>query len=145
INTRIVRSVTEQAIKHSPNAFIIVLTNPLDAMTYVAQQASGLPKQRVMGQSGILDTTRFRHFIATELGVSARDVFSFVLGGHGDSMVPLVRYTYVGGVPVQQLLPQETLDRLVERARKGGGEIVQLLKTGSAFYAPSRAIAEMAE
>src|SRR5690606_26135970 len=141
----IVKTVTEQALKHSPDAYIVVLTNPLDAMTYVAHKVSGLPKHRVMGQSGILDTARFRYFIAKELGVSVRDVHSFVLGGHGDTMVPLVRYTYVGGVPVEKLLPADTLERLVDRARNGGGEIVQLLRTGSAYYAPARALAEMVE
>lgn len=145
INANIVRTVTEETLKHSPDAYVIVLTNPLDAMTYVAYKTSGLPKNRVMGQSGILDTTRFRYFIATELGVSVRDVQSFVLGGHGDTMVPLVRYTTVGGVPVSKLIPADRLEQLVDRARHGGGEIVSLLKTGSAFYAPARALAEMVE
>ncbi|HEX6990020.1 MAG TPA: malate dehydrogenase [Bacillota bacterium] len=145
INANIVKTVTQQALKHSPGAYLVVLTNPLDAMTYVAQKVSGLPKHRVMGQSGILDTARFRYFLARELGVSVRDVQSFVLGGHGDTMVPLVRYTYVGGVPVEKLIPADRLEQLVDRARKGGGEIVQLLRTGSAYYAPARALAEMVE
>lgn len=145
VNANIVRTVTEETLKYSPDAFVLVLTNPLDAMTYVAHKVSGLPKNKVMGQSGILDTTRFRYFIATELGVSVRDVQSFVLGGHGDTMVPLVRYTTVGGVPVEKLIPADRLQQLVDRARNGGGEIVSLLKTGSAFYAPARALAEMVE
>ena len=144
VNAGIVRSVTEQAIRYSPNAIIIVLTNPLDVMTYVALQTSGLPRHRVIGQSGVLDSTRFRAFIAMELGVSVADVHALVLGGHGDSMVPLVRYAHVGGVPLTKLLPRETIDRLVERTRHGGAEIVNLLKT-SAFYAPGAAIAQMVE
>lgn len=145
INANIVRTVTQEALKHSPDAYVIVLTNPLDAMTHVAMQAGGLPKHRVMGQSGVLDTIRFRYFIAKELNVSVKDVQSFVLGGHGDTMVPLVRYTYVGGVPVEKLIPAERLEQIVDRARNGGGEIVKLLKTGSAFTAPARAITEMVD
>lgn len=145
INFKIVKDVTEKIAAHSPDAFIIVLTNPVDVMTYVALKASGFPKHRVMGQSGVLDTTRFRTFIAMELGVSFEDVSALVLGGHGDSMVPLVRYSYAGGIPIEKMLPAATIDRLVERTRKGGGEIVNLLKMGSAFYAPAAAITQMAE
>lgn len=145
INTRIVGEAAKNVATYAPNAFIIVLTNPLDVMSYVALKASGFPKNRVMGQSGVLDTTRFRHFIASELNVSVEDVTALVLGGHGDSMVPLVRYTYAGGIPVETLLPADTLQRLVDRARTGGAEIVNLLKTGSAFYAPSAAVTQMIE
>lgn len=143
-NAGIVKSVTEQVVKHSPNAFIIVLTNPVDSMTYVAYRVSGFPKNRVFGQSGVLDTARYRTFLAHELGVSVSDVTAFVLGGHGDDMVPLVRYTYAGGIPVEKLLPKETIDRIVERTRKGGGEIVNLMGT-SAGYAPGASLVEMAE
>lgn len=145
INYKIVRDVTEKTVAQSPDAFIIVLTNPVDVMTYVAYETSGFPKNRVMGQSGVLDTTRFRTFIAKELGVSFEDVSALVLGGHGDSMVPLVRYSYAGCIPIEKLLPQDAIDRMVERTRKGGGEIVNLLKTGSAFYAPAAAVVQMAE
>lgn len=145
INAKIVGDAAGNVAKYAPDAFIIVLTNPLDVMTYVAHKASGFPTHRVMGQSGVLDTTRFRHFIAEELNVSVEDVTSLVLGGHGDSMVPLVRYTYAGGIPVETLMPADRLQALVDRARTGGAEIVNLLKTGSAFYAPSSAVTQMIE
>lgn len=145
VNAGIVRAVTEQAVRHSPDAFIVVLTNPLDVMAYVAYKVSGFPRSRVIGQSGVLDSTRFRAFIAMELGVSVEDVHALVLGGHGDSMVPLVRCAHVGGIPLSELLPPETIARLVERTRHGGAEIVNLLKTGSAFYAPGAAVAQMVE
>ncbi|ADU51381.1 malate dehydrogenase (NAD) [Thermaerobacter marianensis DSM 12885] len=145
INTGIVREITAQVARYSPDAYLIVLTNPLDVMCYVAYKVSGFPKHRVMGQSGILDSARFRTFIARELNVSFEDVHALVLGGHGDSMVPLPRYTHVGGIPVTQLLPKEKIDELVRRTRDGGAEIVRLLKTGSAFFAPGAAMAEMVE
>ena len=144
-NTNIVKAVTEQIVKNSPEAFLIIVSNPLDAMVYVAHQVSGFPTNRVMGMAGVLDSARFRTFIALELGVSVKDIQAFVLGGHGDSMVPLPRYTTVSGIPIPDLMPQERIDALVERTRKGGGEIVSLLKTGSAFYAPSAAAVQMAE
>jgi len=145
INSGIVADVTQNIASHSPEAYVIVLTNPLDVMTYVALKTSGFPPNRVMGQSGILDTTRFRTFIALELGVSVKDVQALVLGGHGDSMVPLTRYASVGGIPVEKLIAPERLQAIVDRTRKGGGEIVSLLKTGSAFYAPASAVTEMIE
>ena len=144
-NTEIVKSVTEQAVKHSPNCIIIVFANPLDAMCYVALKASGFPRERVFGQSGMLDTARFRAFLAMELKVSVKDVQAYVLGGHGDDMVPLVRYTTVGGIPISELLPPERIEAIVQRTRKGGGEIVSLLKTGSAYYAPAAGTMEMVE
>jgi len=144
-NTKIVKAVTEQVADHSPNAFLIIVSNPLDAMVYVAHKVSGFPTNRVMGMAGVLDSARFRTFIAMELGVSVKDIQAFVLGGHGDSMVPLPRYTTVSGIPIPDLMPRERIDALVERTRKGGGEIVSLLKTGSAFYAPSAAAVQMAE
>lgn len=145
INQRVMQSVTEEIVKYSPNATILVLTNPVDAMTYTVYKASGLPKNRVIGQSGILDTARFRTFVAEALNVSVKDVSGFVLGGHGDTMVPLVRYSYAGGVPLELLLDQEKLDAIVQRTRVGGGEIVNLLGNGSAYYAPGAAMVEMAE
>jgi len=144
-NFNIIRSVVEQVVQYSPNAFMIVVSNPVDVMTYAAYRISGWPKERVMGMAGVLDSTRFRTFIAQELGISVKDVSAFVLGGHGDAMVPLVRYSYAGGIPIEKLLPRETIDRIVERTRKGGGEIVNLLKTGSAFYAPAASTADMVE
>lgn len=144
-NTNIVKAVTEQVANHSPNAFLIIVSNPLDAMVYVAHKVSGFPTNRVMGMAGVLDSARFRTFIAMELGVSVKDIQAFVLGGHGDSMVPLPRYTTVSGIPIPDLMPRERIEALVERTRKGGGEIVSLLKTGSAFYAPSAAAVQMAE
>src|SRR4051812_39273386 len=129
INTGIVKSVAENVAKHSPNCVMIVVSNPLDAMVYVAWKASGLPAKRVIGQAGVLDVARYRTFIAMELGVSVEDVQALLLGGHGDDMVPLVRYTSVGGIPVSQLIKKDRMDAIVDRARKGGAEIVGLLKT----------------
>ena len=145
INKKIIESVVTQVVEKSPKAILIMVTNPLDTMTYLAYKRSGLPKERVIGMAGILDTARFRAFIAMELGVSVEDIQALILGGHGDEMVPLPRYTTVSGIPLSQLLPKETIDRLVDRTRKGGGEIVNLLKTGSAFYAPSAAAIQMTE
>jgi malate dehydrogenase len=145
INRKIIESVVAEVVKRSPNAILIMVTNPLDTMTYLAFKKSGLPKERVMGMAGVLDTARFRAFIAMELGVSVEDIQTLLLGGHGDEMVPLPRYTNVSGIPLSQLLPKETIDRLVDRTRKGGGEIVNLLKTGSAFFAPSAGAVQMAE
>ncbi|AQS59245.1 malate dehydrogenase [Desulforamulus ferrireducens] len=145
INAGIVRSVTEQVVKYSPNAYLLVVTNPVDVSAYIAYKASGFPANRVFGLSGVLDSARFRTFIARELNVSFEDVTSFVLGGHGDDMVPMVRYTYVGGIPVEKLIPADRLAAMVERARKGGAEIVNYLKTGSAYYAPSASVMQMAE
>jgi malate dehydrogenase len=144
-NAGIMKSVTKEIVKYSPECTIIVLTNPVDAMTYTVLKESGFPKQRVIGQSGILDTARFRTFVAMELNVSVKDVTGFVLGGHGDDMVPLVRYSYAGGIPLEKLIPQDRLDAIVERTRKGGGEIVNLLGNGSAYYAPAASLVEMVE
>lgn len=144
-NFKIVKSVTESVVKYSPQAVLIVVSNPLDAMTYTAYKVSGFPRERVMGMAGVLDTARFRYFLAEELDVSREQIQSFVLGGHGDTMVPVLGYTTVAGIPVEKLLPKEKLDALVKRTQEGGAEIVQLLKTGSAFYAPSAAIVEMVE
>ncbi|SFM99936.1 malate dehydrogenase (NAD) [Thermodesulforhabdus norvegica] len=144
-NAEIVKNVTEQIAKYSPNAFLIVVSNPLDAMVYVAHKVSGFPVNRVMGMAGVLDAARFRTFIAMELGVSVEDVTAFVLGGHGDTMVPLPRYSTVAGIPLPELLPPERIEALVERTRNGGAEIVNLLKTGSAFFAPSASAIKMAE
>ena len=144
-NMKIIGAVTSEVVRFSPNCILIIVTNPLDAMAQHAYEVSGLPKARVIGQSGILDTARFRTFLAQELKVSIQDVHAYVLGGHGDTMLPLIGYTTVGGVPVSQLLSKETLQRIVERTRNGGGEIVALLKSGSAFYAPGAATAEMVE
>ncbi len=144
-NAGIMKSVTKEIVKHSPDCTIIVLTNPVDAMTYTVLKESGFPKQRVIGQSGILDTARFRTFVAMELNLSVKDVTGFVLGGHGDDMVPLVRYSYAGGIPLEKLISKERLDAIVERTRKGGGEIVNLLGNGSAYYAPAASLVEMVE
>jgi malate dehydrogenase len=144
-NQKIMKAVTKEVVKHSPNSTIIVLTNPVDAMTYTVYQESGFPKNRVIGQSGVLDTARFRTFIAQELKLSIKDITGFVLGGHGDDMVPLVRYSYAGGIPLETLIPEERLNEIVERTRKGGGEIVNLLGNGSAYYAPAAALTEMTE
>ena len=144
-NTEIVKAVTEQAVKYSPNAIIIVFVNPLDVMCYVVKKVSGFPRERVFGQSGVLDAARFRSFIARELDVSMEDVQAYVLGGHGDDMVPLVRHTTVCGIPISELMPVDRIAVLVERTRKGGGEIVNLLKTGSAYYAPAAATIQMVE
>jgi malate dehydrogenase len=145
INKKIIESVVTQVVERSPQAVLIMVTNPLDTMTYLAFKKSGFPKQRVIGMAGILDTARFKAFIAMELGVSVEDIQALLLGGHGDEMVPLPRYTTISGIPLSQFLPKETIDRLVDRTRKGGGEIVNLLKTGSAFYAPSAAAIQMTE
>ena len=144
-NYNIVKEVTENVVKHSPNAILIVVSNPLDAMVQTAFKVSGFPKNRVIGMAGVLDSARMRTFIAMELKVSVENVHAFVLGGHGDDMVPLSRYSTVCGVPITELLSQEVIDRILDRTRKGGGEIVSLLKTGSAYYAPSAAIVEMVE
>jgi len=143
-NAGIVKDVAEKVAKYAPDSVIIVLSNPVDSMTYVALKASGFPKNRVIGQSGVLDTARFRTFLANAIGCSFQDVVGCVLGGHGDDMVPLVRYTSAGGIPVERLLPKETIDAIVERTRKGGGEIVNLMGT-SAGYAPGMALVEMIE
>lgn len=144
-NAGIMKAVTKEVVKYSPNCIIIVLTNPADAMTYTVYKESGFPKNRVLGQSGVLDTARFRTFVSQELGISVKDITGFVLGGHGDDMVPLIRYSYAGGIPLEKLIPQDRIDAIVERTRKGGGEIVSLLGNGSAYYAPAAALVEMAE
>ncbi|MEN8688623.1 MAG: malate dehydrogenase [Desulfobacterales bacterium] len=144
-NAGIMKKVTEQIAKLSPDAVIIIVSNPLDAMCHVAFEASGFPKERVLGMAGVLDSARFRAFIAMELNVSVENTHAFVLGGHGDTMVPLPRYSTVAGIPITELLPQDRIDAIVERTRTGGAEIVSLLKTGSAYYAPASAAVEMAE
>jgi malate dehydrogenase len=144
INAGIVESVTKKLVEHSPNTIIIVVSNPLDVMTYVAWKASGLPSNRVMGMAGILDTARYRAFLAEELNVSPKDIQAQILGGHGDTMVPLPRYTTVSGIPVTQLIKQDKLDAIIKRAKMGGGELVGLMGT-SAWYAPGAAAAQMAE
>jgi malate dehydrogenase len=144
-NANIVKVCTEQSVKQSPNAVIIVVSNPLDVMTYVALKVSGFERHRVIGMAGILDSSRFRTFISMELGVSVEEVSAFVLGGHGDSMVPLARYSTVAGIPLPDLMDQGTIDRLVKRTRDGGAEIVNFLKTGSAYYAPSASAVQMVE
>ncbi|TNC51872.1 malate dehydrogenase [Rubellimicrobium rubrum] len=150
INLKVMKSVGEGIKAHAPNAFVICITNPLDAMVWALQQFSGLPAHMVCGMAGVLDSARFRHFLSTEFGVSMRDVTAFVLGGHGDTMVPLVRYSTVAGIPLPDLVKmgwttQDKLDGIVQRTRDGGAEIVGLLKTGSAFYAPAQSAIEMAE
>ena len=144
-NTNVVRSVVQEVAARSPSAVLIVVANPLDAMTYVAYRVSGFPKQRVVGMAGILDSARFSTFIARELNVSVHNVHAMVLGGHGDAMVPLIRYTTVSGRPVAEWMSKDTLDALVKRTRDGGAEIVNLLKTGSAYYAPAASAVEMVE
>jgi malate dehydrogenase len=144
-NAGIVRSVVEQAVKHSPNCILIIVTNPLDAMCHVALAASGFPRERVVGMAGVLDSARFRTFIAQELGVSVEDTHAFVLGGHGDTMVPLPRYSTVAGIPITELLSPERVQALVDRTANGGAEVVALLKTGSAYYAPAASTFEMVE
>ncbi len=144
-NAKIVSTVVSQVVRYSPNAYMIVVSNPLDAMVHVAKQVCGWPKQRVMGMAGVLDSARFRYFIAQELGVSVEDVHGFVLGGHGDTMVPVPRYATVNGISITQLLSAEQIARLVQRTRDGGAEIVNYLKQGSAFYAPGAAIVQMVE
>ncbi len=145
VNTEIVKSVVGQAVQKSPAAILIVVSNPLDAMAYVTYKVSKFPRERVIGMAGVLDSSRLRTFIAMELNVSIEDVHAFVLGGHGDTMVPMIRYTTVAGIPVTELLPKDKLDAIIKRTRDGGAEIVGLLKTGSAFYAPSASIVEMVE
>src|SRR3954468_3574451 len=145
VNTKIVKEVAENIARTSPNAVMIVVSNPLDAMVYVAWKASGFPTKRILGQAGVLDVARYRSFIAMELNVSVEDVQALLLGGHGDDMVPLKRYTSVGGVPVTQLIKSDRLEEIIKRARNGGAEIVGLLKTGSAYYAPAAATVAMAE
>lgn len=144
-NEKIMKDVSENVKKYAPDSYIIVLSNPVDAMTYVCFKTTGFPKNRVIGQSGVLDTARFNTFVAQELNVSVEDVTGFVLGGHGDDMVPLVRYSYAGGIPLEKILPQDRIDAIVERTRKGGGEIVNLLGQGSAYYAPAASMVQMAE
>ena len=145
INTKIVKEVTENIVKYSPNAILIIVSNPLDAMTYVAHKISGFPTNRVIGMAGVLDASRFRAFIAMELDVSVEDVNAFVLGGHGDTMVPLPRYSTVAGIPLPDLLPADKIEAMCKRTANGGAEIVNLLKTGSAFFAPSASAVEMAQ
>lgn len=144
-NAGIVRSVVEQAVRHSPDCILVIVTNPLDAMCHVAMQASGFPRERVIGMAGVLDSARFRAFIAMELGVSVDDTHAFVLGGHGDTMVPLPRYSTVAGIPITELLTAERVQALVDRTANGGAEIVALLKAGSAYYAPGAATYEMVD
>ncbi|QAY65119.1 malate dehydrogenase [Paenibacillus protaetiae] len=144
-NAGIVKSVCENIKAFSPEAYVIILSNPVDAMTYVAYQTLGFPKNRVIGQSGVLDTARYCTFIAQELNVSVEDVRGFVLGGHGDDMVPLVRYSNVAGIPIEKLIPADRIEAIVQRARVGGGEIVSLLGNGSAYYAPAASLVQMAE
>jgi malate dehydrogenase len=144
-NYKIVKECTENVVKHSPDCVLIVVSNPLDAMCQVAYRASGFPKHRVFGMAGVLDSARMRTFIAMELGVSVENVSAFVLGGHGDTMVPLPRYSTVSGIPITELLPPDRVDAIVKRTASGGAEIVSLLKTGSAYYAPSSSTAEMVD
>ncbi|EDQ05495.1 Malate dehydrogenase [Sulfitobacter indolifex] len=150
INLKVMKSVGEGIAKHAPDAFVICITNPLDAMVWALREFSGLPHEKVCGMAGVLDSARFRHFLASEFNVSMKDVTAFVLGGHGDTMVPLVRYSTVAGIPLPDLVKmgwttQDKLDAIVQRTRDGGAEIVGLLKTGSAFYAPATSAIEMAE
>jgi malate dehydrogenase len=144
-NAGIMKTVTEAVVKRSPQAVLIIVSNPLDAMCHVAYDVSGFPKQRVVGMAGVLDSARFRAFISMELDVSVENIHAFVLGGHGDTMVPLARYSTVAGIPITELMPPDRIEALVDRTRNGGAEIVGLLKTGSAYYAPSAAAVEMAE
>ena len=145
INHNIMKTVVGEAVKYSPNCILIVVSNPLDAMAQAAYKMSGFPRERVIGMAGVLDSARFRTFIAQELNVSVENVTAFVLGGHGDTMVPLARYSTVAGIPITELLDATTLEKLIQRTRDGGAEIVKYLKTGSAYYAPSAAVAEMVE
>ena len=144
-NTGIVKQVAENVARHSPGAHMIVVSNPLDAMVYVAWKASGFPTKRIMGQAGVLDVARYRSFLAMEVGCSVEDVHALLLGGHGDDMVPLTRYTFAGGIPITQLVKPDRLEQIVKRAREGGAEIVKLLEKGSAYYAPAAATVVMAE
>lgn len=145
INAKIMKEIAQNIKSYAPNSFIVVLTNPVDAMTYTIFKETGFPKERVIGQSGVLDTARFRTFVAEELNISVKDISGFVLGGHGDEMVPLIRYSYAGGIPLEKLISPERLAAIVERTRKGGGEIVNLLGNGSAYYAPAASIVVMVE
>ncbi len=144
-NLSIMKQVAEGVRDNAPNAFVIVISNPLDAMVYTFKEVSGFPKSRVVGMAGVLDSTRFRSFVAWELGVSVKDVTAMVLGGHGDTMVPLVRYCTVAGIPIETMIPAKRIDEIVERTKKAGGEVVELLKTGSAFVSPAVSALEMAE
>lgn len=144
-NAKIMRAVSEEVKKYAPNSYVLILSNPVDAMTYVCYKTTGFPKNRVIGQSGVLDTARFNTFVAEELNISVEDISGFVLGGHGDDMVPLVRYSYAGGIPLEKIISKDRLTAIVERTRKGGGEIVSLLGNGSAYYAPAASLVEMAE
>ena len=144
-NASIMRSVSENIKTYAPNSYVLILSNPVDAMTYVCYQTTGFPKNRVIGQSGVLDTARFSTFVAQELNISAKDITGFVLGGHGDDMVPLTRYSNAGGIPLSDLIAPDRMEAIVERTRKGGGEIVSLLGNGSAYYAPAASLVEMAE
>ena len=144
-NAEIVLNATKESLRYSPGAILVMLTNPLDTMAYLAMKVGNLPPERIIGQAGILDSARMRAFVAMELGVSVENINCYVLGGHGDDMVPLVRHSNVAGVPLNEILPTDRLEAIVERTRKGGGEIVSLLKTGSAFYAPGAAVAQMVE
>lgn len=144
-NADIVGGVAEGIKKHAPGAIVVMVSNPLDVMTYLMYKTTGFDKKRVVGMAGVLDSTRLRAFVAMELGVSAADVHAMVLGGHGDSMVPLPRYTTVNGIPITELLPQDAIDRLIQRTKVGGGEIVKLLKTGSAYYSPAMSAVQMVE
>jgi malate dehydrogenase len=144
-NAGIMKSVAENVARVAPNCYIIVLSNPVDAMTYACFKATGFAKNRIIGQSGVLDTARFNTFVSQELNISVEDVSGFVLGGHGDDMVPLVRYSYAGGIPLEKLIPADRLEAIVARTRKGGGEIVNLLGNGSAYYAPAASLCQMAE
>ena len=145
VNAEIIHTVTDQSIHYSPNAILVVLTNPLDAMAYLALSVAKIPSQRVVGQAGILDSARMRAFVSMELGVSVENIHCYVLGGHGDEMVPLTHLSNVAGVPLDEILPRDHLEAIVDRTRKGGGEIVSLLKTGSAYYAPAVAVTQMVE
>jgi malate dehydrogenase len=145
VNAKIIRGVIENVVAHSPKAIVILVTNPLDTMTYLAKKVSGLPRERIIGQAGILDSARMRAFISMELNVSVENIHAFVLGGHGDEMVPLARYSTVAGIPITELLPPDRIEAIMDRTRKGGGEIVSLLKQGSAFFAPSASTMQMVE
>jgi len=145
VNAKIIRGVIENVVAYSPNAIFILVTNPLDTMTYLAYKVSGVPRERIIGQAGVLDSARMRAFISMELNVSVENIHAFVLGGHGDEMVPLARYSTVAGIPITELLPPERVEAIMDRTRKGGGEIVSLLKQGSAFFAPSSSTMQMVE
>ncbi|WP_066194720.1 MULTISPECIES: malate dehydrogenase [Gracilibacillus] len=144
-NANIMKTIADNIVTYAPDSLVIVLTNPVDAMTYTVFKQSGFDKRRVIGQSGVLDTARFRTFVAQELSLSVKDITGFVLGGHGDDMVPLIRYSYAGGIPIASLLTPDRLEAIIERTRKGGGEIVELLGNGSAYYAPAASLVEMVE